>query len=97
MINFDLTNPVKVQPCYKNSENPSSIDLILTNRKHSFQNTTALEVGISDLHKLILTVLKARLQKVKPKIITSRDYNKFNGITFHEKLKQSTQTVTSYN
>ena len=43
MINFDLTRLVKVPTCYKNSENPSTIDRILTNRKHSFQNTTALD------------------------------------------------------
>ena len=76
IINFGLSNIVKVATCYKNSENPTTIDLILTNRKHSenpttinliftnqknsVQNTTALEVGLSDFHKLILTVLKAR-------------------------------------
>ena len=76
MINFDLTNLVKVLTCYKNVENPSTIELILTNRKHSFQSTTVLEVGISDFHKLILTVLKANFQKAKPKIITYRDYKK---------------------
>ena len=95
MINFALTNLVKVSTCYKNSENPSTIDLILTNRKHSFQNTTALEVGISDFHKLVLTVLKAHFQKAKPKIITYHDYKKINDITFHEKLKEGTKTVTS--
>ena len=88
---------LKSQPCYKNSENLSTIDLILTNRKHSFQNTTALEVGISDLHKLILTILNAHFQKAKPKIITYHDYKKFSDITFHKKLKQGTKTVTSYN
>ena len=70
MISFGLTNIVKVATCYKKSENPTTIYLILTNRKNSFQNTTVFEVGISDFHKLILTVLTARCHKAKPKIIT---------------------------
>ena len=99
MINFGLTNIVKVATCYKKSENPITIDLILTNRKNSFQNTTALVVGISDFHKLILTVLTARCHKAKPTIITYRDYKTFNDIILHDELKKgiSTNTVTSYN
>ena len=49
MINFDLTNLIKVPTCYNYSENPSAIDLILTNRIHSFQNTTALEQSKREL------------------------------------------------
>ena len=59
---YNLENLVKEPTCFKNSENPSSIDIILTNKKHSFQNTTVLETGLSDFHKMTITVLKV-LQK----------------------------------
>ena len=47
MIDFcetnTLENLIKVPTCFKNPINPSSIDVILTNRKNSFQNTMAIE------------------------------------------------------
>ena len=36
----------------------SFIDLILTNRKYSFQNTSSYETGLSDHHHLIYSVMK---------------------------------------
>ena len=59
VINFcDLsgwTNLVKVPTCYKNFENPTSIDLILTNRPSCFQRSTVIETGLSDFHLLTIT------------------------------------------
>ena len=40
---YGLENLIKGNTCFKSTENPSSIDLILTNKKHSFQNTTIVE------------------------------------------------------
>ena len=42
---------------FKNVENPSCIDLILTNRPKSFINATLVEMGLSDFHKMTITVL----------------------------------------
>ena len=58
---YNFKNLVKEPTCYKNSENPSSIDLILSNRlisRDSFQDTRVIETGLSDFHKLTATVLK---------------------------------------
>ena len=44
--------------CFKNPDNPSRIDLILTNRSISFQNSGVIETGLSDFHKLVVTVMK---------------------------------------
>ena len=49
--------------CYKNVSNPSCIDLILTNRTKSFQNTTAIETGLSDFHKTTITIIQYRYHK----------------------------------
>ena len=53
---FDLKNLVKENTCFKSQENPTCIDLILTNRCRSFQNTYAIETGLPDFHKMALTV-----------------------------------------
>ena len=36
----------------------SCIDLMLTNRKYSFKNTSSYETGLSDHHHLIYSVMK---------------------------------------
>ena len=63
-------------------DNPSCIDLILTNRIKSFQNTCVLETGLSDFHKLTATVMKSTFRKQEPKIIHYRNYKHFNNDAF---------------
>ena len=48
---YDLTNLITEPTCFKSVENPSSIDVILTNRRESFENSMAIETGLSDCHK----------------------------------------------
>ena len=66
---YKLKNLIKVPTCFKNPDNPKTIDLMLTNSVHSFQNSCALEIGLSDFHKMTVTVLKSYLEKKQPKII----------------------------
>ena len=51
-----LKNLIKKSACFKNPENPRTIDLILTNRPRSFCNSNSLETGFSDFHKLTVIV-----------------------------------------
>ena len=44
----------------------------------SFQNSYAIETGLSDFHKMIVTILKIYFQKKEPKIIQYRDYKHFS-------------------
>ena len=53
---FDLSNLVKDKTCFMSQEG-SSIDIMLTNKPRSFYKTTAIETGLSDHHKLVLTFL----------------------------------------
>ena len=76
----------KEPTCFKNPNNPSCIDLFLTNRSRYFQNTSTIETGISDFHKLVVTVLKMFYKKQKPKIIQCRDYRTFNEQLFRIEL-----------
>ena len=59
---FCNVNSLKIlnrgQTCFKNPNNPSCIDLFLTNRQQCFQQTCAIETDISDLHKMVVTVMK---------------------------------------
>ena len=52
---YCLKSLIKVPTCFKSTKNPSCIDLILTNRPHNFQNSTALETGLSDFHLLTVS------------------------------------------
>ena len=74
--------------CFKNPDNPSCIDLLLTNRPRTFPCTTTIDAGISDFHKLVVTVLKAFYKKQRPKIIHDRNYKNFENDNFREDLKK---------
>ena len=67
----DLSSMVKESTRFKNVSNPSCIDLFLTNSALSFQHTQAVFFGLSDFHKLVLTVLKITFSKNKPCEIVS--------------------------
>ena len=41
-------------------------------------HTISLELGISDFHKMSLTILKSQLSRLKPREISYRSYKKFN-------------------
>ena len=44
---FDLTSVIKEPTCYKNLDNPFCIELIVTNKPLSFQNSCVVETGLS--------------------------------------------------
>ena len=83
---YSLTNLIKDPTCFKNPLNPSTIDLILTNRPRSFQNSQTIETGLSDHHKLTVTVMRAFFPKQMPTIITYRDYKNFDQALFRQEL-----------
>ena len=51
LYQHDSKNLVKENTCVKSIENPSCIDLFITNSPRSFQNTSAINFGNSDFHK----------------------------------------------
>ena len=83
---YNLLNFVKEPTCYKNPDNPSCIDLFLTNSPKCFQSIMTMETGISDFHKMIITVLNIFYKKQKPKIIHCRNYKTFNANLFKEEM-----------
>ena len=69
-------------------ESPTSpcIDLILKNSPLSFQSSGVVETGLSDFHKMTVTVMKTTTQKLDPKIIHCRDYRKCSNYSFRQDL-----------
>ena len=66
---YGCKNIFKDKTCFKNPINPNCIELIITNRPKSFQESEVIETGLSDFHKMSLTVMKVFYNKQKPKII----------------------------
>ena len=67
MDSQNFVSLIKNKTCFKGTG--SCIDLILTNRKYSFTNTSSYETGLSDHHHLIYSVMKTtfkmrRTQKI---------------------------------
>ena len=46
-------------------ESPSYTDLILSNSHHNFQNSRVIETGLSDFHKMIVSVRKTFFSKLE--------------------------------
>ena len=89
---YTLSSLIKEPTCHKNPQNPSCIDLILKNSPYSFQNSCAIETGLSDFHKMTVTVMKTTYEKLKPRIANYRDYKNFCNDTFRQKLLEKLVT-----
>ena len=71
----ELSNLVHFPTCFMSKENPSTIDLVITNKPKSFQNTIGFSTGLSDFHKMVLTTMKTTFPKAAIKTITYRDFH----------------------
>ena len=83
---YSLKNIVNAPTCYKNPSSPTTIDVILTNRKESFCDVTVIETGLSDFHKMTVTCLKRYFKKLPPKTVFYRDYKHFDVNLFRNAL-----------
>ena len=79
---YHLENLIHEPTCFINILNPSSIDIMLTNRTRSFHQSKTIETGLSDFHRLTITILKTNFPKKAPKIIEYRNYKNFTTFRF---------------
>ena len=91
--NFDLHSLISKPTCYKNKDNPSCIDLILTSHKNSFFHSDTVETGISDFHKLVVTIMRSHKTKTLPKTKIYRNYKNFDNTLFENELLAMTANV----
>ena len=83
---YSLKNLIKVPTCFKNPDRPTCIDVMLTSSYRSFHNSCVVETGISDFHKMTVTVMKTHFKKREPKVIQYRDFSNFLEIEYREFL-----------
>ena len=80
-LNTDnLTNLIRENTFFKGAG--SCIDLILTNSKYSFQYSSSIEIGLSDHHQLIFSMIKTELALEEPKRLLYRNFKSFNNEYF---------------
>ena len=80
---MNLKSIINQSTCYKTPTNPTCIDLFLTISPNSFQK---FETGLSDFHKLIVTVMKSYSPKRTLNIITHRKYTNFDKEKFIDEI-----------
>ena len=83
----NLTSLIKTNTCFKGKG--SSIDLILTNRKCSFKNTSSYDTGHSDHRHMIYTMLKSSFINIEPKLLNYREYKNFSFGSFKEDFSEA--------
>ena len=86
---FDLKQIVKSPTCFKSLNNPSLLDIILTNCPKSITNSINLPIGISDFHNYISAATKIDCPSNEPKIIFYRSFKNFNNNSYLEDLKEA--------
>ena len=67
---------IKQPTCYKNPDNPTCIDLLLTIAPRSFQSTFVLEAVLLDC--LLMTVIIKSFKKFQPRIINYGPHKNFS-------------------
>ena len=85
---YNTKNIIKEKTSFKNPENPTCIDLILTNRPKSFQDSAVVETGLYDFHKMCVTVMKTYHCRQRPSVTTYRKFKKFSNIEFMKDLEE---------
>ena len=68
--------------CYKNTNKPSCIDLMLTKKPRSFKHSCVIETGLSDFHRMTVMVMKATVEKLQPRVVNYRNYKYFENCRF---------------
>ena len=87
-------NIVKEETCFQSIENPSCIDLFLTNKSNLFFSTSTINTGLSDCYKMVVTVLRLTFQRAQPKEVSYRDYKNFDNELFKSSLQNALNEIS---
>ena len=83
---YNLKNSVNKPTCFKNLDNPSCIDLTLTNKSISLIQASTIDTDLSDFHSLTKTIMNTTFQKQTSKILNYRNYNNVDDENFKIEL-----------
>ena len=98
-INTNFTSISRYPTCYKNPNNPSCIDHILTNSPKSFFKTETVFTGLSEIHELFLSVFRLHFSKAEAKgDIKQEFYRDFKEDNFNRDIQNrlSAEFVEEY-
>ena len=87
LISFDLKQMIKEPTCFKSVQNPTLIDIILTNKAKSIAKTINVPLGISDFHNYIGGAIKMPGPKDERQSITYRSFKNFKDETYLNDLE----------
>ena len=83
---YSFNSLIKQLTCFKNPKSPSCIDLMLTIKPRYFQTKCVMETGLSDFHRMTISVLKMHFRRLPPGVINYRDFKKFDNERFMDSL-----------
>ena len=89
---YDLSNLIKVPTCFQSNES-TSIDVILTNKNRSFINSRSVANALSDHHSLVCTMLRKTIKKLRPVRMKYRCFKNFVEDNFLVYLKNRFQRL----
>ena len=87
---------VKEKTCFKSMNNPTCVDLFISNKEKCFKSALTIDTGLSDFHKMVLDVLKKKFERAKPKVINYRDYRHFDGNSLKCALRFEVSKISSH-
>ena len=67
---------------------------MLTNSNRIFLSSCTIETGLSDFHKMIVTVLNIYFQKRETKLMNYRDYRNFSNEEFRQQVLKDISKAT---
>ena len=93
----NVTSLINKATCYKHPNIQPCIELLLTNFLKNFQNSSVIEIGLSDFHKMVVTLMKTSFWKLESKIIDYRNYRHFSNDRFRENVRSELSKVVLEN
>ena len=79
---YSLHSLTKPSACFKNLENHSCTNLILTNKPSSFQSRSVIGSGLSGFHRMMISDLKVHSRKLAPKGINIEIFKKIDSLHY---------------
>ena len=89
---YSFTSLINKPTCLINPSKVTCIYLILRYHPKFFQNTTVIETGLSDFHKMVVTIMKT-FCKFKPEITSYSKYKNFSNDIFRGTLLEELPQV----
>lgn len=86
---YSLKNLIEGATCFKNNDNPTLLDVLLTNNARKFSGSFNINIGISDFHNIIGAATKAHVPRKKVRTVSYRSYKHFNENDYQASLQQT--------